>query len=205
MDELTVGLQRSRSLQTCKLGGNPLSELDIETMLLTLKKKTKSLTDLSLGKYKWITREHEKILKTVLLKNPGLRIEFAGVMMSNPPVPVDFRVLLMARIKALAMKPKRAKRKRNMGLFFLQLLDGEETECTMDEWLDKCHAFKAKIDDPLCVQIANEWKTLKGRIEMHAIADYYLGLYPTERPPPVVKIERKPAKEKKGKKEKKKA
>lgn len=183
------------------MGGNPLSESDIESALLVLKKPTRALANLSLGKYKWITKEHEQILKKVLQKNPGLRIEFAGILMSNPPQPVDFRKLLMARLKTLAMKPKRAKRKRNMGLFFLQLLDGEEKSCTMDEWLDKCHAFKAKIDDPLCVQIANEWKSLKtGSIEIHEIAEYYLSLYPTERPPPVVKIERKPKASKKGKK-----
>lgn len=142
-----------------------------------------SLRELSIGKYQWIDRAQAHDMQKLIVQNLGrLQIEYAGVMVPNDPVEVDFKKLLMARIRTLAAKPKKAKLKRDIGQFFLKLSTNEEKECSVQEWKLKCKEFGGKIDNRLYEQIASEWMDKKtGSVLLFEMAAYYLTLYPTKR------------------------
>lgn len=201
MNILADGLRRS-TLRSIHLGGNPLTSQDITVILTTLAqggRPMRHLTQLSLGKYQWIDRTQANVVQKLLDQNYGrLQVEYAGIMLPNPPLEVDFKKLLMARIRTLAAKPKKAKLKRDIGQFFLQLqgdetqmeeIEGQENqihavekECSMDEWMQKCKEFGGKIDNRLYEQIASEWMdTKKSRVLLLDMAAYYLAIYPTKR------------------------
>lgn len=180
MKDVAEGLRRSKSLRVVKLGGNPLSVADIDGMLVEFKAKIAGIRELSFGKYKYLTKEHAALLQKVKAQNPKVHIEFAGIIRSAPAKEADFKPILMARVRALAMKPKKPKLRRDMALFFLQLRESAVVTMNMDDWLEACKAFGAKIDEPLCRQIGQEWQDPKTeKISVQPIVDYYLSLYPS--------------------------
>lgn len=58
--EFALGLKKSKSLLEVKLGGNPWTPDDIDVIIGCFKKKC-FLTNVSLGEYKWLTNEQNKV------------------------------------------------------------------------------------------------------------------------------------------------
>lgn len=210
MDELADGLRKALNIRTVKLGGNPLTPKDISMLFDQLQlddEPVSTLSELSLGKHQYIDRVQAKVLKELYARNKGqLHVEYAGIMMPKLPVKVIFKKVLMARIRTLKMEPEKARKKRDIGQFFLKLqgvgLKGDaqaEKECTLEEFLRMCRKFGGKKDKRLNEQIAAEWMDKKTKIvKLMEMAAYYLAMYPTilkEKKPK--KIKPKPPPEKK--------
>lgn len=87
----------------------------------------------------------------------------------------------------------------NFSHFFLKLLNEEESHLPRTEFLAKCLAFGAKVDNILYEQIADEWLDGKS-VAIKDLALYYLYRYPTEPPPP--RKNKKPSRQNKNRKKK---
>lgn len=55
-------------------------------------------------------------MNRALARDPNIKIIYQGTLMSIPRLEADFRAILMDRIKALAIKPKKVKLRKDMGL-----------------------------------------------------------------------------------------
>lgn len=70
-----------------------------------------------------------------------------------------------------------------------------------DDFIERCMAFKAKVNIELFTQIAEEWKNAKQHVDVVALSEYYLNRHPTEPLPPPNLAKRK-SENNKGKKKK---
>lgn len=181
-----MGVKKAKSLKTLKLDGNPLSANDIRAFLVSIEAKN-SLSLLSFGTNTWLTTECTDIISRILKKYPALQIISRGCFIPAPLKTVDFSKLLMDRCKFLAMAPKKKKDQRDMGDFFIKMLNGGPEFCSNFEFEKLLISdFKAKLDKKLTDQVALNWtetygkKGGKKRIALHKLANYYLELHPAE-------------------------
>lgn len=202
---LLDGVRKCKCIRTILMGGNPFTANDITEMLsalqsgATMRGQPKTL---DLGRYQWIDQEQRLLLDKAVARNRGqLRIVYAGTMMQRPPEAVDFRWVLMRRMRTLALKPKKAKKRRDMGQFFLALQrELEPRDRTVDEFMGELKAFGAKLDDPLKAQVCAQFKHKSKDQVLHLeMAECYLQHFPTEWIEPIVKAPRPPPKKGKGK------
>lgn len=133
-------------------------------------------------------------------RDPSKTISYQGVLMANPPRPVDVPEMLLDRCRFLGFKPKKKKLKRDLGHLMLQLQQLESAPLERDAFVATVKKFRIKLDRPLLEALMDAFPTGKRQVDGAAMAVKYLGKYPTEPPPPKVKK----AKKKKGKKGKKK-
>lgn len=188
MKHFAMALMKTRSLRILKLSGNPLSPDDIKSFLRSIEKKN-SLNVLSFGSQTWFTKECIDIVARIAKKYPDLQIIYKECFTPKPTKAVDFSKLLMDRCKYLAMAPKNKKLQKNMGHFFIKVLQDRPEFCTKIEFEQMIEQFKIKLDQPLIAQVALNWSESYGkkgankRIALHKLANYYLELHPTENPP----------------------
>lgn len=128
----------------------------------------------------------------------GKTIIIGGVLNDYEIYGPDVNKLLFERARFLGMKPKKKKKKRDFGLFILQLSDQNVTKQQFDELFKK---YKLKmLDADFRKELAGRFKYKKEKISLTDMKEDYLRRYPdTCLPPP------KKKKGKKGKKKKKEA
>lgn len=109
-------IRTTKSLKQLHIGGAiDWTTEHIRLILEACEKRDIPLEFLSLGSDYYITAEMELLVETAKTSNPNLTIEYQDIWLKNPPEPVNFKGILMDRCKFLALKPKKAKQKRNMG------------------------------------------------------------------------------------------
>lgn len=167
-----------------------------------------------------------QVIKALNEKYPDLQVIYKGIMRNIPADEVDMKPLVIDRCKFLAQKPKRKKRKRNMGFVMYWILDEEEPIVHRDIVIELIvKKFRAKLDKDLIEMLCDTFrymppvapedpnappkkkkkKVRKSKlVEWHEMAKYYLARHPTERGPPrFAKLAKKSKKKRKGKKGKK--
>lgn len=122
-------------------------------------------------------------------KFPDLRIVYNGALLDRPPKVIDFTAILIDRCRYLCMKPKNEKLKKDLGHFFLKVLDDGPQLCSKETFLKLLSEFNNKLEGTIGEQIAVDWtestgkKSKGGKVTLHKMAKYYLERYPTEKPP----------------------
>uniref|UniRef100_A0A1Q3FTA4 Putative leucine-rich repeat protein n=1 Tax=Culex tarsalis TaxID=7177 RepID=A0A1Q3FTA4_CULTA len=192
--------KKCESLREIFLGGNFFAEDDLKE-LVKFFGRNPNMKVLSLGKYQFVNKIAGRLSRRFMNRDPSKTVTYQGVLMSNPPRPVDVPEMLLDRCRFLGLKPKKKKLKRDLGHLMLQLqqLDGGGTVLERDAFAAAVKKFRIKLDRPLLEALMDAFPTGKKQVDGAAMAAKYLGKYPTEPPPPKVK---KAKKKKKGKKKK---
>ncbi|XP_039449723.1 leucine-rich repeat-containing protein 74B-like [Culex pipiens pallens] len=192
-------LRKGESLREIYLGGNFFGEDDLKE-LVKFFGRNPNLKVLSLGRYQFVNKIAGRLSRRFMNRDPSKTISYQGVLMANPPRPVDVPEMLLDRCRFLGFKPKKKKLKRDLGHLMLQLQQLESAPLERDAFVAAVKKFRIKLDRPLLEALMDAFPTGKRQVDGAAMAVKYLGKYPTEPPPPKVKK----AKKKKGKKGKKK-
>lgn len=180
--------KKSQTLKCVLLCGNPLSQQDIKQILAIIRMKN-ALSILSFGRNKRLIKECAEMAVKIMDKYPNLRIIYNDALLDRPPKVVDFTAILIDRCRYLCMKPKNEKLKKDLGHFFLKVLDDEPQFCSKQAFLKLLSDFNNKLEGSIGEQIAVDWtestgkKSKGGKVSLHKMAKYYLGRYPTEKPP----------------------
>ncbi|XP_065073045.1 uncharacterized protein LOC135697360 [Ochlerotatus camptorhynchus] len=192
---LLKAFRKCEHLREILLGGNFFSEDDLKEFLKAFGRNP-NMNLLSLGKYQFVSKVTGRLSKRFMNRDPSKRITYQGVLLANPPRPVDVPEMLLDRCRFLGFKPKKKKLKRDLGHFMLQLQKLENPLLPRDDFLAMVKKFRIKLDKSLTESLMDAF-TERKLVDGAAMAVKYLDKYPTE-PPPV-----KPKKSK-GKKKKKK-
>lgn len=210
---LLKAFRKCERLREIFLGGNFFSEDDLKELVKAFGRNP-NMSLLSLGQYQFVSKVTGRVglscldssidfhsyklqlSKRFMNRDPSKRITYQGVLMANPPRPVDVPEMLLDRCRFLGFKPKKKKRKRDLGHFMLQLQKLENPLLERDDFLAMVKKFRIKLDKSLNESLMDAF-TERKLVDGAAMAVKYLAKYPTE-PPPV-----KPKKAK-GKKKKKK-
>lgn len=115
-------------------------------------------------------------------RDPTKSIIYQGVLLSNPPRPVDVPEMLLDRCRFLGFKPKKKKRKRDLGHLMLQLQKLENPLLEREDFIAMVKKFRIKLDKSLLGSLMDAFAERK-LIDSAAMAVKYLGKYPTELPP----------------------
>lgn len=181
--------RKAKALKRIHLCGNPLTQTDIKQILSLLRKGNK-LEILSFGECTRFTKENMKIVAKIMEKFPEFCIIYDSTSLERPPKTIDFTAILIDRCRFLCKKPKNPKLKKDLGHFFLYVLDSQPPFCPKEAFIKLLLEFNKKLERSMADQIAVDWlEKLKKKkkidtVRLHAMAKYYLERYPTERPPP---------------------
>lgn len=132
-DQLMPAVAKSSSLRELYFGENPWTEKDWKS-ILNVCQKPSNLNILDLGMHTYLTEDCVKVQKKLKIRldvvcisfqfqlirrgmrtNPELEIIYKGQIKEQPAEVVNFKNILVDRLKALAMKPKKKKLRKNMG------------------------------------------------------------------------------------------
>lgn len=183
--------KKSQTLKCVFLGGNPISQQDIKQILAIIRMKN-SLSILSFGRSTRLIKECADLAVKIMEKYPELRIIYNDALLDRPPKTVDFTAILIDRCRYLCMRPKNEKLKKDLGHFFLKVLDDEPQLCSKETFLKLLSEFNNKLEGSIGEQIAVDWtqstgkKSKGGKVALHKMAKYYLDRYPTEKPAPPI-------------------
>jgi Ran GTPase-activating protein (RanGAP) involved in mRNA processing and transport len=114
-EKLVKALKKATYLRELNVAHNYWMEDDIVAFIGVFLNSTTSLKILQLGDDKWVTKEAADWIATIAPSCPDVKILFKGILMNNPPRPVNVKEMLFNRAKFLGMKPKRKKRKKDLG------------------------------------------------------------------------------------------
>uniref|UniRef100_A0AAG5CPD9 Uncharacterized protein n=1 Tax=Anopheles atroparvus TaxID=41427 RepID=A0AAG5CPD9_ANOAO len=178
-------LKKSETLLELHLGGNTFDE-ESSLELARVAGRHSSLVLLSFGRFHFVSARTNKLCTFFSRKTPTKQFIYQGVLLANPPRPVDVQKMLLERCRFLAMKPKQAKQKRDIGHLMLQFRGLENAILTRDEFLLAVKLFRAKLDRALIDALMDAFAVSKGSVDAGAMAHKYLTLHPTE-PPTVAK------------------
>ncbi|XP_055617829.1 uncharacterized protein LOC129763090, partial [Toxorhynchites rutilus septentrionalis] len=192
-DSLIKALRKSESLKEIHIGGNFFTEVELKDLVKAFG-RNQSIKHLSLGKYQFISKVAGRLAKRCMTRDDSKSVLFQGILLANPPRPVDLHEMLLDRCRFLGFKPKRKKRKRNLGHFMLQLQKLENLLLTRDDFVAQVKKFRIKLDQNLLRALMDAFADRK-LVDCGAMATKYLTKYPTEPPP----VKRKKAKKKKKK------
>ncbi|ETN62912.1 hypothetical protein AND_005392 [Anopheles darlingi] len=191
MPVLVKLMAKSESLQELHLGGNYLTE-ECSIDLIKAFTRSSSMLVLSLGPHYFITTRAVKLCRLCRKRNPQKTIIYRGVLLNNPPRPVDVQEMLLDRARFLATKPKKPKLKRDFGHLMLQLQalvsrtssDGEDpATVSRDEFAKAVKTFRVKLDRPLLEAMMDAFAVGRDQVNVAAMATKYLTKHPTaERP-----------------------
>lgn len=130
-NQIMPALSKSSSLRELYLGVNPWKEADWKN-ILSVYQKPSDLNILGLGVHTYLTEECVKvtynsylglfrtsfrfqIVRRATTVNSELKIIFKGQIKDQPAEDANFKNILVDRLKALAMKPKKKKLRKDMG------------------------------------------------------------------------------------------
>lgn len=130
-DQIMPALSKSSSLRELYLGANPWKEADWKN-ILNVYQKPSDLTILGLGVHTYLTADCVKVIyhsylglfrtsfrfqivRRATTVNSELKIIFKGQIKDRPVEDANFKNILVDRLKALAMKPKKKKLRKDMG------------------------------------------------------------------------------------------
>lgn len=182
---LIQSIKKTQSLKKLWLGGNPLNDNDIKSLVSSINWGKTIFELLSFGEDTRLSRESETSIKKALAQRSNLTIHYNGIR-NDSTRSVDFSAILIDRCKFLAMKPKKLKLKRDMGEFFAQKLRDGPQYCTADVFNELINTFNAKINDDggvLMKQIIENWTEQMGKntkVNLEAMCNYYLKRHPYE-------------------------
>lgn len=185
--------RKSKAIKCVFLCGNPITQQHIKQILILIR-GTNSLNILSFGERTRLIKENADIASKIMEKFPALQIIYDDTILNRSTKVVDFTAILIDRCRYLCMKSKNLKLTKDLGHFFLKILDDATPYCTQDEFCKLLLGFNNKLEASIGEQIAVDWLESAGkgsksqRVAIHKMAKYYLERYPTERPiPPVLK------------------
>ncbi|KAJ6635381.1 hypothetical protein Bhyg_13966, partial [Pseudolycoriella hygida] len=112
-DEIMSSISKSSSLRELHLGGNPWKEQDWKNILNVYLKQSNLIT-LELGVHTYLTENCVISIKTIATVNPQLKIVYKGQIKDQKLEEVNFKNILIDRMKTLALQPKKKKLRRNM-------------------------------------------------------------------------------------------
>ncbi|KAG4080753.1 hypothetical protein HA402_005933 [Bradysia odoriphaga] len=200
-DQIMPAISKSSSLREVYVGDNPWNEQDWKN-IVNVYLKPSNLNVLGLGTHTYLTEECVLLIRKAMRVNPELKFIYQGQIKEQPATDVNFKNILIDRLKALALKPKKKKLRKNMGHFFLKLKTENIEYVDPDNFAETLAAFGAKLDQRLIEQVVDEFTTevfiknkKTGKVPLLDVADYYLARHPTE--PPKVKPGKKKKKKKK--------
>nr|XP_019555514.2 leucine-rich repeat-containing protein 74A-like [Aedes albopictus] len=168
-------------LEEIYVGGNFFSEDETKELVKAFGRNP-SLRLLSVGEYQFVNKIAGRLSKRFMKRDPTKAIIYQGVLLSNPPRPVDVPEMLLDRCRFLGFKPKRKKRKRDLGHFMLQLQKLENPLLERDDFVAMVKKFRIKLDKSLLGSLMDAFAERK-LVDSGAMALKYLGKYPTEWPP----------------------
>ncbi|XP_062706657.1 leucine-rich repeat-containing protein 74A-like [Aedes albopictus] len=168
-------------LEEIYVGGNFFSEDETKELVKAFGRNP-TMKVLSLGDYQFVNKVAGRLSKRFMKRDPEKTIIYQGVLLSNPPRPVDVPEMLLERCRFLGFKPKRKKRKRDLGLFMLQLQKLESPVLERDDFVAMVKKFRIKLDKSLLGSLMDAFAERK-LVDSGAMALKYLGKYPTEWPP----------------------
>lgn len=131
-DQIMPAVSISSSLRELYLGANPWKEAEWKN-ILNVYQKPSNLKILGLGMHTYLTEECVKvkanrkietfsvtsfrfqIVRRVIKVNDTLKIIYKGQIKDQPLEDANFKDILVNRLKALAMKPKKKKLRKDMG------------------------------------------------------------------------------------------
>lgn len=131
-DQLMPAISRSSSLREIYLGENPWKEQEWKS-IINVYQKPSQINILGLGSHTYLVEDCVKVqylftesttadtifrfqmINRALEVNPELKIIYKGQIKEQPVEEANFKNILVDRIKALAMKPKKKKLRKNMG------------------------------------------------------------------------------------------
>lgn len=179
---LIKAFRKSQRLREISLGGNFFTDDDLKEMVKAFGRNP-SLSVLSLGQYQFVTKVTARLSKRFMNRDPTKTITFQGVLMANPPRPVDVPEMLLDRCRFLGFKPKKKRLKRDMGHLMLQLQALENPLLERDDFLEMVRKFRIRLDSSLKESLMDAFMERK-LVDSAAMAVKYLSKYPTEPPPP---------------------
>ncbi|XP_035777884.1 uncharacterized protein LOC118458992 [Anopheles albimanus] len=190
MPALVKLVAKSESLQELHLGGNYLTE-DCSVDFIKAFTRSSSMVVLSLGLNYFITSRAAKLCQLCCKRNPQKTVIYRGVLLNNPPRPIDVQEMLLDRARFLASKPKKPKLKRDFGQLMLQLQAlvskvpsaQDQPTVTRDEFAMAVKTFRIKLDRPLLEEMMDAFAVGRDHVNVAAMATKYLTKHPmTERP-----------------------
>ncbi|KFB53561.1 AGAP012977-PA-like protein [Anopheles sinensis] len=174
-------LKKSETLLELRLGGNSFEEESSQEIVRTAGRHT-SLVLLSFGRFHFVSQRTAKLCEFFKRKTPSKQFTYQGVLLANPPRPVDLQEMLLERCRFLAMKPKKAKLKRDVGHLMLQFKGQQNAVLTRDEFLLAMKQFGAKLDRALIDALMDAFAAQKGYVDTGTMAEKYLSRHPTDPP-----------------------
>ncbi|XP_053686109.1 uncharacterized protein LOC128735646 [Sabethes cyaneus] len=182
------------TLREIHLGGNFFAVDEMKELVKQFAKNP-VLKLLSLGKYQFVSKVTGRLSKRFMTRDPTKQITFGGILLANPPRPVDVPEMLLDRCRFLGFKPKKKKRKKDLGHLMLQLQRLEQPLISREDFIATIKKFRIKLDKSLMGSLMDTFGDRK-LVDTGAMASKYLEKYPTE-PPPVKQKKKKSAKRKK--------
>lgn len=179
------GIQKSQSLKKLWLGGNQFNDDDTTLLMSSINWEKTTFELLSFGDDARLSKELETSIKKAQTQRTKMTIH-CNITQNRSVKTVDFSAILIDRCKYLAMKPKKAKLKRDMGEFFAETLRDGPAHCTAEVFNELINAFNAKITDDggaLIKQIIENWTEKIGKstqINLAAMCSDYLKRHPYE-------------------------
>ncbi|XP_058055710.1 leucine-rich repeat-containing protein 74B-like [Anopheles bellator] len=178
---ITRLVSKSESLREIRLAGNFLSEAAAYDLVQAFGRNA-SVERLSLGEYYFINQQTAKLCQLHRKRSPHKTIVYQGVLLNNPPRPVDVQEMLLDRCRFLATKPKKRKLKRDFGHLMLQFQDLGERIIPREEFLQAVKLFRVKLDQSLIDALLEAFGVPRNLVDVGAMAVKYLTKHPTERP-----------------------
>ncbi|XP_058121008.1 uncharacterized protein LOC131285012 [Anopheles ziemanni] len=174
-------LKKSETLVELRLGGNFFEEEPSQEIVRTAGRHA-SLVLLSFGRFHFVSQRTAKLCEFFKRKTSSKQFVYQGVLLANPPRPVDVQDMLLERCRFLAMKPKKANLKRDIGHLMLQFREQENAILTRDEFLLAVKQFRVKLDRALIEALMDAFAVQKGSVDTRTMAGKYLIRHPTDPP-----------------------
>ncbi|XP_058448525.1 uncharacterized protein LOC131428511 [Malaya genurostris] len=188
-ENLLTVFRKCELLKEIYLGGNFFSVDELKDLVKAFGENP-NMKILSLGTYQFVDKVTGRLSKRFMKRDPSKLIIFQGILLANPPRPVDFPEMLLDRCRYLGFKPKKKKRKRDLGHLMLQFQLLEDPLLSRDDFKLNLKKFRLKLDKSLLQTLMETFADRK-LVDTATMAAKYLEKYPTEPPPEKKKKARK--------------
>lgn len=199
-------IPKSQSLQELYLRGNSFTRDDLFN-LLTLFDSSPSLKKLDLGKELWNNKIFLKKSSALRQSRPNIDLVYQDRVIREEPKPVDFKQIVLYRIKFLsdkAMKVKSKKKRWNFGdlMWEFKMKPDNEGILSKEEFKKLIKERNYKLEDGTIMDFASLYpfeveqkgKKKKPKVALKQAAEEYIQTFNVREPPPA-----KPKKKKGGK------
>ncbi|XP_033217866.1 leucine-rich repeat-containing protein 74B-like isoform X2 [Belonocnema kinseyi] len=194
--EIAKVLSKNYNLQEFHIGNNPLKAAGASELIQSLtfgKAPASRIYFLDLENI-WVKKNVLAILQNIENTKPWLNIKLGGILGNFKLVGPNEKKIFLKRANFEAMNTKKKKERKEFGHFILSLENGL---ISTDKFAELVKTFKLKLSDTLIKAIAKAFSIGKNLVDQRELKAFYLKEYPDTQLPP--------EKEKKIKKDKKKA